>query len=420
MKMIHNIILFLCALLLYTTCVSSSSSVKDFCVADLTLPNNPSGYPCKSASVVTVNDFVFSNFVPGNTITPFNVEATFASVTNFPGVNGLGISAARVDMNMNESVPMHTHSDATELLFMIQAQLISGFITPTDVFVKTISPGDVMVFPQGLLHFQVNSGPGKAIAFSAYTSSNPSLQILDDLLFSNNLSTSLISQTTFLDSSQIRKLKALFGGTVFFCALLSYTSYVSSSSSSVKDFCVADLTLPNNPSGYPCKSPSLVTVNDFVFSNFVPGKTITPFNFALTIASVTNFPGINGLGISAARLDMNINGTVPMHIHPDATELLFMIQGQITTGFITPTDVFVKTISPGDVMVYPQGLLHFVVNSGPEKAIAFIAYTSSNPNLHILDHLLFANNLSTSLISQTTFLDSSQIGKLKAQFGGTG
>jgi hypothetical protein len=58
----------------------------------------------------------------------------------------------------------------------------------------------------------VNSGHGKAIAFAALTSSNPSMDLIDDVLFGNNLSTFTIEKPTLLDSSQIVKLKDQFGG----------------------------------------------------------------------------------------------------------------------------------------------------------------------------------------------------------------
>ncbi|GAU32959.1 hypothetical protein TSUD_358260 [Trifolium subterraneum] len=210
---------------------------------------------------------------------------------------------------------------------------------------------------------------------------------------------------------------------LYLLALLSFTSHATSSS--FKDFCVANLLLPITPSGYPCKPQSLVTENDFVFSKLVPGVPIIPFNAGVTSASVTNLPGLNGLGISASRVDIGINGTVPMHIHPDATELLILVEGQVTAGFITPTKLIVKTLNPGDVMVFPKGLLHFQVNSGVGKAYAFSAYSSSNPTLHILDLLLFGNDLPTPTVEKTTLLDAEQINKLKAEarsggIGGSG
>jgi oxalate decarboxylase/phosphoglucose isomerase-like protein (cupin superfamily) len=78
---------------------------------------------------------------------------------------------------------MHIHPDASELLIMIKGQIIAGFITPTKLIVKTLNSGDVMVFPKGLMHFGVNTGVGKASAYAAYSSSNPSMQLVDVLLF---------------------------------------------------------------------------------------------------------------------------------------------------------------------------------------------------------------------------------------------
>ncbi|CAJ2663411.1 unnamed protein product [Trifolium pratense] len=210
MKMIQ-IILFIFALISHT--LNATSSAKDFCVANLLLPTTPSGFPCKPPSLVTANDFSFTGLVAGNTENRFRLGVTTASVNNLPGLNGLGISAARIDVGFNGTVPMHLHPDASEISIMVEGQMIVGFITPTNLFVKTVNAGDVFVFPQGLLHFQVNSGSGTAVSFSAFTSPDPSMQVLDELLFANSLQTAILQKVTFLDFEQIKKLKAVFGGT---------------------------------------------------------------------------------------------------------------------------------------------------------------------------------------------------------------
>jgi oxalate decarboxylase/phosphoglucose isomerase-like protein (cupin superfamily) len=109
-----------------------------------------------------------------------------------------------------------------------------------------------------------------------------------------------------------------------------------------------------------------------------------------------------------------------MHTHPGATELLIIVQGEITAGFLTPTAVYSKTLKPGDLMVFPQGMLHFQVNSGKGKATGFLTFSSANPGAQLLDLLLFSNNLPSELVAQTTFLDLAQVKKLKARFGGRG
>ncbi|KAJ1407095.1 RmlC-like cupin domain superfamily [Sesbania bispinosa] len=209
MKMMIHILLFLLGLFSYAF---SQGIVNDFCVADLKLPSTPSGYPCKSPANVTVDDFVFSGYVAAKARKPFNVGFTTAFVNNFPGVNGLGISVSRADMDKGGSVPMHTHPGVSELIIVVQGQVTAGFMTSNAAYVKTLKPGDLMVFPQGQVHFQVNTGEGKATLFAAFSSANPGVQTLDFVLFNNSMPSQLIAQSTLMDVSEIKKLKALFGG----------------------------------------------------------------------------------------------------------------------------------------------------------------------------------------------------------------
>ncbi|XP_004510469.1 germin-like protein subfamily 3 member 1 [Cicer arietinum] len=209
MKMIHTLLLLI---LLSQSTTFSHASVHDFCVADLKAPETPTGYHCKPLTNITADDFVFHGFVAGDTKNTFNAALTSAFVTDFPGVNGLGISAARLDIAEGGSIPMHTHPGATELLIMVKGEITAGFMTTSAVYSKKLKVGDVMVFPQGMLHFQVNSGKGEATAFLSFSSANPGAQLLDLLLFANNLSSDFVAQTTFLDVAQVKKLKTRFGG----------------------------------------------------------------------------------------------------------------------------------------------------------------------------------------------------------------
>ncbi|KAF8026923.1 hypothetical protein BT93_F3418 [Corymbia citriodora subsp. variegata] len=204
---------------------------------------------------------------------------------------------------------------------------------------------------------------------------------------------------------------------LFLFSLLFFSSHAS-----VQDFCVANLKGPDTPAGFTCKSPAKVTVNDFVFSGLgIAGNTTNIIKAAVTPAFVGQFPGLNGLGISAARLDLAPAGVVPMHTHPGASELLFVLHGKILAGFISSAnDVYVKKLKKGDIMVFPQGLLHFQVNAGGSTAIAVVSFSSANPGLQIVDFALFANNLPSPLVEKTTFLDDAEVKKLKAVLGGTG
>jgi len=198
-----------------------------------------------------------------------------------------------------------------------------------------------------------------------------------------------------------------------FCGLVASTSHASD----LQDFCVADLKGPDSPSGYQCLLSDTVKDKDFKYSF---GKAIpVPDKVVLYPATVTEFPILNGLGISAARFEMEKDGFLPVHTHA-ATEILILLQGLIEVGFLTPERAYINTLKPGDLMVFPKGLLHYLVNSGKEKVVAYVAYSSPNPRFNFLQQELFANNVSTKTIAQTTFLDEQQVRKLKARFNGTG
>ncbi|CAA0807145.1 Germin-like protein subfamily 3 member 3 [Striga hermonthica] len=190
----------------------------------------------------------------------------------------------------------------------------------------------------------------------------------------------------------------------------------------VQDFCIADLSLPSTPAGYPCKKAASVTASDFAFHGLAAaGNTSNIIGAAVTPGFDGQFPGVNGLGISIARLDLAVGGVIPLHTHPAGSEILVVIQGTICAGLISSFDnkVYLQTLNRGDVMVFPQGLLHFQINSGKGPALGFVSFGTQNPGLQITDFALFKNDFPTELVAKTTFLDVAQIKKLKGVLGGT-
>ncbi|KAK8949542.1 Auxin-binding protein ABP19a [Platanthera zijinensis] len=205
-------------------------------------------------------------------------------------------------------------------------------------------------------------------------------------------------------------------------SLLLLLSISLTSPSSAADFCVGDPTGPTSPAGSSCRKESTVASSDFVFSGLsVPGNTDNIIKAAVTPAFEPLFPAVNGLGISAARLDLAPGGVIPLHTHPAASEILFVTRGRIRAGFISSANTpYDATLKKGDVMVFPQGLLHYQVNAGGVPAVAIVSFSSPSPGLQITDFVLFANNISTALLQKVSFLDAAQIKKLKGVLGGTG
>ena len=171
-----------------------------------------------------------------------------------------------------------------------------------------------------------------------------------------------------------------------------------------QDFCIADLTADDTPAGYPCRPPPDVTADDFYYSGLgSSGPPLKPSKIALVSATVTNFPGVNGLAISAARMDVAPGGVAPIHSHPGGSELLYVLEGSVVSGFISATrnKVYTKTLRKGDLMVLPQGQLHFQYCPGNTSAVTISTFNNANPGVQVLDYALFANDLPTEVVTNT-------------------
>ncbi|KMT15840.1 hypothetical protein BVRB_3g058090 [Beta vulgaris subsp. vulgaris] len=210
MKMIFPVFFAFSLLVSY----SCANILFDYCVGDLSLPSGPAGYSCKDPTTVTVNDFVSSNLrVPRNTENIFKSSATTALVNQFPGLNGMGISIVRSDMDVGGVVPIHTHR-VSELIIVVEGTILAGFIdTNNTAFYKTLNKGDVMILPPILLHFQVNVGSTPSVVYATFPSENPGFQVLSTALFRSSLPLEIVEKITLLDHAQVKKLKKVFGGT---------------------------------------------------------------------------------------------------------------------------------------------------------------------------------------------------------------
>jgi quercetin dioxygenase-like cupin family protein len=135
--------------------------------------------------------------------------------------------------------------------------------------------------------------------------------------------------------------------------------------------------------GFPCKNPNSVVASDFKSSKLShPGDTGTLFRSSLTLDMAADFPGLNTLGLSIARTDLEVEGLTMPHSHPRASEIFFVSTGVVFAGFFdTQSKLFSKILKPGEVFVVPQGLLHFFINTGDEAAVIFSVLNSQNPGV---------------------------------------
>ncbi|GFP97275.1 act domain-containing protein acr12 [Phtheirospermum japonicum] len=125
-----------------------------------------------------------------------------------------------------------------------------------------------------------------------------------------------------------------------------------------------------------------VTVDDFVFSGIksLTGSSETGFSSIPVSASI--FPGLSTLRVSFVRSDLCAVGINVPHYHPRATEVAFVLEGRIYSGFVDSWNrVFAKVLEKGEVMVFPKGLLHFQLNVGVSRATVLGSFKSQNPDI---------------------------------------
>ncbi|KAG8384260.1 hypothetical protein BUALT_Bualt04G0099800 [Buddleja alternifolia] len=203
----------------------------------------------------------------------------------------------------------------------------------------------------------------------------------------------------------------------------------ASDPSPLQDFCVAvnDSVATVFVNGKICKNPNMVVANDFFFSGLNrPGNTSNPLGSRVTPVNVNQIPGLNTLGVSLVRVDYAPYGLNPPHTHPRATEVLVVLQGTLYVGFVTsnPADpnqknkLFTKYLNPGDVFVFPEGLIHFQFNVGQKNAVAFAGLSSQNPGVITIANAVFGSDppINPAVLTKAFQVEKNVIDYLQAQF----
>ncbi|KAJ7563600.1 hypothetical protein O6H91_03G116800 [Diphasiastrum complanatum] len=194
---------------------ADADPLQDFCVADLTKDLYLNGYPCKTPAAVTTDDFVFDGLTaPPQTNNSVGASAILADVDTFAGLNSLGLSFAKLDFAKGGIIQPHTHPRASEIIYVVKGTLYAGFVTAGNkLFARVISKGEVMIFPRGLIHFQLNVGDAPAQAVVALNSQSPGFQTISSALFGSNIKDEVLQKSfLILDQKTIDRLKAIFSG----------------------------------------------------------------------------------------------------------------------------------------------------------------------------------------------------------------
>ncbi|GMH18967.1 hypothetical protein Nepgr_020808 [Nepenthes gracilis] len=197
------------------------TQLQDFCVG----VNSPveglfvNGLFCMNPLQVTADHFLFKGLnIAGNTNNKQGSNVTLVNAAKLPGLNTLGISIARIDFAPYGLNPPHTHPRATEILTVIEGTLYVGFVTSNSangtnqLFAKVLNQGDVFVFPQGLIHFQLNIGKTAAVAISGLSSQNPGVITVANAVFGATppISIDVLTKAFQVDKRVIQYLEAQF------------------------------------------------------------------------------------------------------------------------------------------------------------------------------------------------------------------
>lgn len=130
----------------------------------------------------------------------------------FPGLNTLGMSFVRADFEPGAINVPHYHPRATETAFLLKGTMYSGFVDSQNrVYAKVIEEGEVMVFPKGLLHFQMNVGEGKATILGSFNSQNPGVVRIPAAVFGSGIDEELLEKAFGLNSKDTGKIRKKLG-----------------------------------------------------------------------------------------------------------------------------------------------------------------------------------------------------------------
>ncbi|KAJ4979546.1 hypothetical protein NE237_010326 [Protea cynaroides] len=132
--------------------------------------------------------------------------------------------------------------------------------------------------------------------------------------------------------------------------------------------------------------------------------------------TVSNFPALNGMGVSLELLEFPAGAVNVPHTHPRGAEILFMVDGSLTVGS-TDSDgkLYKNVLQKGDVFVFPKGMPHYQANfDKTNKAVALSAFASSNAGTVSLPKTLFGSNIPVEVLAKAFKISADTLQLLKA------
>ncbi|KAJ7153964.1 RmlC-like cupin [Mycena crocata] len=100
-------------------------------------------------------------------------------------------------------------------------------------------------------------------------------------------------------------------------------------------------------------------------------------------ASSANFPAVIGNGVAMTIGFLGPCSINSPHTHPRATEINFSVNGTLRTGLLNENGArfIVNDLPPGSMTVFPQGAIHFEMNTGCEPAMFVAGFNGEDPGV---------------------------------------
>lgn len=207
--------------------------------------------------------------------------------------------------------------------------------------------------------------------------------------------------------------------------LLYFPGSVKPDPEPLNDYCVADNKnlhphfFMNN---VPCIDPDDTSASHFATSALSKPGNMNQFQFNVTLTNTNNLPGLNTLGLAMARIDIAVNGLVPPHSHPRASEVAILLQGSLLVGFVdTSNRLYTQRLRPGDCFVFPKGLVHFLYNTDVSKpALAVSGLSSQNPGAQVLSVAAFTSKppIPDAVLQKGFKINGQDVTRIRRNLGG--
>ncbi|KAL6838498.1 hypothetical protein ACP4OV_031743 [Aristida adscensionis] len=177
---------------------------------------------------------------------------------------------------------------------------------------------------------------------------------------------------------------------------------------------LSDYIIPANAN----PNPGGITGAFFTYTGFraMMNMNMPMANFTATKATMMEFPALNGQSVAYALLMFPPDSVNPTHTHPRAAELLLVVDGALSVGFVdTANKLYAQDLAAGDMFVFPKGVVHWQRNKDAAKpATALSAFGSAAPGLVPVPVTVFGSGIDDAVLAKSFKTDVQTVQKLKA------